>query len=102
MSKNRRLLPKDRRAEILQSALKVATVAGYDKLTRAQVAAHANCAESLISAYFGTMCKFKRTIMRTAIKEKELTIIAQGLVAGDKYARKADKSLITASLASIT
>jgi len=102
VKKNKRMLPQDRRAEILNAALRVATVRGYRHLTRSQVAADALCAESLISAYFGTMDKFRRTIMRAAVKDRRLKIIAQGLVSGDSHAKKASDELRAEAMASIT
>lgn len=101
MKKNKRLLPGDRRTEILDSALRVAEVVGYKHLTRVQVANNAACAESLVSAYFGTMEKFRRTIMRAAVKSGNLPIIAQGLVAGDPHAKKADESLRKQAMAAM-
>ena len=101
MKKNRRLLPKDRREEILTAALNVAENVGYRQLTREQVAINAGCAESLVSSYFGTMDKFKRTIMRAAVKSENLHIIAQGLVVGDKHAQKAEPDLRSRAMASM-
>ena len=86
--------PDDRKEEILKAAIIVSEIHGYDKITRAQVAAQANgCAESLVSNYFGTMVEFKRKIMRDAIATKNLKIIAQGLVNQDKHAIKAPRGL---------
>ena len=101
MKKNRRLLPKDRREEILTAALNVAENVGYRQITREQVAINAGCAESLISSYFGTMEKFRRTIMRAAVKNEHLHIIAQGLVVGDNHAKKADQALRAKAMASM-
>ena len=39
------------------------------------------------------MVAFRRTIMRHAIKAANLSVVAQGLAAGDKCAQKADESL---------
>ena len=90
----KRLLPADRKQEILNAALLVASgTGGYAKLTRLAVAKKADCAEALVSKYFGTMISFKRAIMRAAIANSELSIIAQGLAAGDKCAIKAPTDL---------
>ncbi len=90
----KRLLPDDRKYEILTAALIVAgEPGGWSKLTRDAVAREAQCADGLISKYFGTMVTFRRTIMRHAIKAANLSVIAQGLAAGDKCAQKADESL---------
>lgn len=90
----KRLHPDDRKEQILIAALKVASrPGGYAKLTRAVVAECAGCSEGLVSKYFGTMVRLKRAIMRAAIKDGNLPILAQGLAAGDKCAQKADESL---------
>ena len=103
MTTNKRLHPNDRANEILTAALKVAAKpGGYAKLTRAVVAECAGCSEGLVSKYFGTMVSFKRTIMRAAIKDGNLPILAQGLAAGDKCAMKAPSELKTAAIATLT
>jgi len=92
--RKKRLLPDDRKLEILNAAIKVAgRPGGWSKLTRDAVAREAQCAEGLVSKYFGTMVPFRRSIMRAAIVAEELGVIAQGLAAGDKCAQKADESL---------
>jgi DNA-binding transcriptional regulator YbjK len=97
----RRLDPTIRRNEILQAALSVAERVGCKQLTRIQVAQKARCAESLISSYFGTMTQFRRTIMRAAVKTKNLKIIAYGLVEKDNHALKASPDLKKRALSSI-
>ena len=90
----KRLLPDDRKLEILNAAIKVAgRPGGWGKLTRDAVAKEAGCADGLVSKYFGTMISFRRSIMRAAIVAENLAVIAQGLAAGDKCAQKADESL---------
>ena len=90
----KRLLPDDRKDQILKAAIKVAArPGGWARLTREAVAKEADCAEGLPSKYFGTMVAFRRSIMRAAILAEELGVIAQGLAAGDKCAQKADPEL---------
>ena len=97
-----RMKPEERKNEILKAALIVSTKKGYNKITRADVAKQAgNCAESLISNYYGTMDNFRRKIMREAVIRECLKIIAQGLVVGDKYAAKASTELKQKALASL-
>ncbi len=98
MSK-RRLLPDDRKRQILSAAIKVAgRPGGWAKLTRDAVAKEAACAEGLPSKYFGTMASFRRAIMRAAIKARNLSVIAQGLATGDASAQKAPPELKAAAL----
>ena len=90
----KRLLPDDRKLEILNAAMKVSgRPGGWAKLTRDAVAKEAGCAEGLPSKYFGTMVSFRRAIMRAAIGAENLAVIAQGLATGDKCAQKVDESL---------
>lgn len=90
----KRLLPDDRKYEILTAAMIVAgEPGGWSKLTRDAVAREAKCADGLVSKYFGTMISFRRSIMRAAIVAENLAVIAQGLAAGDKCAQKADPEL---------
>jgi len=98
----KRLLPDDRKHEILTAAIKVAArPGGWAKLTREAVAREAECADGLISKYFGTMTNFRRAIMRAAIAGKELSVIAQGLADGDSCAQKATESLKRKALATL-
>lgn len=84
----------ERKRSILQAALQVAEMrGGWSKMTREQVARQADCAEAAVSHYFGTMTEFRRTVMRQAVAVKNLSIIAQGLAAGDKHAAKIDADL---------
>lgn len=98
----KRMQPADRKAQILQAAITVAArPGGWASLTREAVAKEAACAEGLPSKYFGTMTNFKRAIMRAAITAKNLSIIAQGLAAGDKAAAKIDDKIKREALATL-
>jgi len=99
----KRLLPDDRKLEILNAAIKVAgRPGGWSKLTRAAVAKEAGCAEGLVSKYFGTMIAFRRSIMRAAIQARNLAVVAQGLAAGDTNAQKAPPELKAAAVETLT
>ena len=90
----KRLLPDDRKLEILNAAIKVAgRPGGWAKLTRDAVAKEAGCAEGLVSKYFGTMIAFRRSIMRAAIRAENFAVIAQGLATGNECAQKVDPEL---------
>lgn len=93
-----RLKPTDRKKQILDAALDLAERRGYSTITRDSIATAAGCAPGLVSAYFGTMINFRRDIMRAAIREERLPIIAQGLAAKDPHARKAPDPLKQAAL----
>lgn len=90
------------KATILAAAIKVAArPGGWSKLTRDAVAREAQCADGLVSKYFGTMIAFRRSIMRAAIVNEELRVIAQGIAAGDKCAQKADPELKARALTTL-
>lgn len=107
----KRLQPDDRKNQILTAAIRVASrPGGWAKLTREAVAKEAACAEGLPSKYFGTMVNFRQAIMREVIRLAELgstppaiyhSVIAQGLVAGDKCAQKAPPELKAAAVESL-
>jgi len=97
-----RLKPDDRKMQILKAALIVASKSGgWMRLTRQMVATEAGCAEGLVSKYFGTMTDFRRTIMRTAVHNNILSVVAQGLAYGDKHAQKAAPELRSKALATL-
>lgn len=80
-----------RKDDILRAALLLATpVGGWQALSRKAVADQAGCSEALVSAHFGTMVQFRRAVMRKAIAAGELTVIGQGIAAGDSIAVKID------------
>ena len=99
---SKRMKPGDRREIILRAAITVASDVGYARFTRAQVAGEAQCAESLVSAYFGTMVKFRRCVMRAAVRTEHLNIIAQGLIAKDKHATSASPDLKQRALSALS
>jgi AcrR family transcriptional regulator len=91
---NKRLDKNLRRQEILEAAVRIAEkCGGFNNLTRLNVANEASCSEALISRYFGTMPQFKHDIMRVAIKDRNLAIIAQGIGMGNHQALTIGKEL---------
>lgn len=92
--------PEVRKAEILAAALRVAERrGGWRDLTRERVAIEAQCSDGLVSRYFGTMVNFRRAIMREAIRVNNAAIVAQGIGADDRAARKAPPELKSQALA---
>lgn len=94
-----RLSPKDRNASILDAALRMARLHGYQRVTRADIAVAAECSEALVSSYLGTMIAVRRAIIRAAIKQKDLVVLAQALAAKDAHAQKAPEELRRAAIA---
>ena len=90
--------PALRKCEIMDTALVLARVVGYQQVTREHLAARAACSPALISKYFGTMPNLKRAIMSAALIRRDLVVLAQGLAAGEPKARSAPEELRRAAM----
>jgi len=101
MSKRKRLGGKERRDEILKAALKVSARVGFNNIERADVARVAKCSEALVSSYFGTMQQLKKSVMRAAVVQENLIIIAQGLAIKNPHALKAPPEIRSAAAQSL-
>lgn len=93
MKQRTRKKPQERKEEILAAAAKLAERVGYTHVTRDAVADQAGVSMGLVSNYFSTMAQLKRDIMRFAVREGNLHIIAQGLMHKDTQALKVDKEV---------
>lgn len=96
-----RLAPKDRKKQILDAALAVAGIKGINRMTREEIAALAGISDGLINLHFSTMAQLRRSVMRAAIANHILPIVAQGLVIKDPQALKAPEELKKAALESL-
>lgn len=90
---NKRLDPGVRTAELLQAALRVAADRGWRTMTRDCIAAAAGVSPGLVSARLGTMDALRRSVMRAAVKQRVVRVVAEGLAVGDAQARKAPEDL---------
>ena len=89
-------LPKgERRAELLKAALELAESQGVDKVTQAEVARRVGVTHALVIHYFGTVTQLRRDVMRAAVKQRIVPIVARGIALGDAHALKADEALRT-------
>ena len=70
-------------------------------MTREAIAEGASCSPGLVSLYHGDIDKLRAHIMRVAIRERLLPIIAQGVAAGHPAACRADVNLRRAALDSL-
>lgn len=84
-----RLAPAVRKDQIMTVAMRLAEQGNYQSVTRDQIANAAGVSVGLVSTHCGTMQNLRRDIMRQAVKNRILRIVAQGLAAGDSHARKA-------------
>ena len=92
---------RERVAQILQAALAIAPAVGYNRMTRDQIAAHCGIPSSLIAYHMGTMCDLRRAVMREAVRVECLAVVAQGLVMGDRHAKRASDDLRARAMGSV-
>jgi AcrR family transcriptional regulator len=97
----KRVSPKLRTKAIIRAALEVAKEHGYAKITREDVADNAGVSLGLITHYFGTMPQLRRAVMRAAVSQEILEVIAQGLANGDDHAKKAPQDLKIKAVAAL-
>ena len=86
---------------VLESAAFVAQRDGFTNITRDAIAKKAGVSSGSVSHSFGTMIKLKRSVMRYAIQNELLEIIAEGLGIKDKTAMKIGSELKQRALATL-
>lgn len=97
----KRLKPAIRKEEILAAALILATKHGYTNVARDEIAKQVGVGGSAVQYHFGTMAKLRTELMRYAVKQQNLRVIAQGLAVSDRQAAKASKGLKRQALAAM-
>lgn len=92
---------KDRADAILHAAVAEARHAGFGRFTREGVAKRAHMSPATVSQYVKTMAQLRRDVMRAAIRDELLDIVAQGIAARDPHAMKAPDELKRRAIESI-
>lgn len=85
--------PRLRKKQIINIAIDIAREKGLNNLSRSELSNRAKCSPALIHSHFGTMNQLKRQIMRAAIQQEIIEIIAEGLGNNDPQACKAPAEL---------
>lgn len=98
---DRRLAPDDRRAAILQAAIRLSVRDGYLTLNRESAAAEAGVSPALISHYFLHTSLLRSAVMQAAVDQSLLSVIAEGIATRVPEALAAPVALRTAALASL-
>lgn len=96
-----RMKPEVRKEEVLDAAVEVACAFGYYNFRREDVADEAGVSPATINNYFNTMTQLRRAVMRRAIKQGVLKIVAQGLAQQDACALKAPEDVKKAAIVSL-
>jgi len=91
--KQTRMKTEARKEDILAAALPLAERHGYTNITRDQIAAAAKVSGPTLHYHFGTIAQLRRDLMRYAVREVCLRVIAQGLMIRDPQAMKAGAEL---------
>lgn len=80
-----------RKQQILEVAINEAKKSHYNKITRDGVAEAAGVSMGLVTKYFGTMQQLRTQVIRHAVKQSIIEIIAQGIASNDDRAKKASQ-----------
>ena len=87
------LTPDARATSLLKHAVCVAADQGWENLTREAIAQRAGVSPALVSARLGTMENLRRSVMRAAVRDSVVAVVAQGIARGDKRAMSAGPAL---------
>lgn len=92
-SESKRKDSKTRKMQIISAALIEAKANGFTSLTRRSIASRCGVTEPLVNHYLGTLPQLKRVVMRAAVNQEILEIVAEGLAIRNPHAMKASKEL---------
>lgn len=98
MITKKRMVPGERKAQLLAVAIGIAEEAGFGAVSSRLTARRAGCAQSLV-CYYWSGGELKADVMRDAIKREVLGVIAQGLGCADHTAQGAPQELKTRAVA---
>lgn len=92
----------ERNERVLTAAVALARQKGFASLTRDGVALAAGVAHGCVNAAFGTVAALRDEVMRQAVADEMLDIVAQGLAVSHDVARNASPDLKARALATLT
>jgi len=93
MTRAARINPKHRQKLILDAAVKLSSMIGYENITRDAVAEIADVSSPLVGKYFGRMSELKNAVIREAIIQENVQIIAQGIISKNTYTKRINVKL---------
>ena len=102
MTTRTRMSRRARHDDIVAAALRIAGDSGYNRITRDDIALAAGCSPALVSEILGTMTQLRRTLVRAAIANEILPVVAQALALRDPHALRAPQELRERAAASLT
>lgn len=96
-----RMSPDERYQQLLAVAVDVADSEGFLSLTHSKVANRAGVVKGTVFHHFKTIDALRDDVMKVAVKEEMLRVIASGLAMGNKIAIDAPTNVKKVALASI-
>lgn len=78
--KGARMNPLARKEQILNTAINLSLENGYRQLTRRSIANRMQCASALINHYFNGIEELKKIVLKTAIEQEIIPIIADNYI----------------------
>lgn len=78
---------------ILATAMQLANLKGYKRVTREDIASRLEMAEGLVSYHFGTMKKLQAAMVERAVESENLKLLGQALADRHPVAMKASEAL---------
>lgn len=84
---------KERVAAMMAAALAISECRGWATLTHEAVARQIGVSPSLVKVRFGSADALRRAVMRAAVRERRVGVVAQGLAVANRDARRADEAL---------
>jgi hypothetical protein len=79
----------ERRLALRKAAVDVGKLVGYRAATRHIIAEHAKVSSSLVPVYLGDVDTMRRNILHDGCKDGEIKLIIEGVLEGDRVAKKA-------------
>lgn len=96
-----RLTPEIRREQILKAGIALALDGNYNTITRAAVAKLADCAEPLVTHYYGSIDNLRHQILLFAIDNRSHTILQQAIINRDKTLETVPRELLQEAVGAI-
>lgn len=84
---------KERTAGMLAAALKLAATGSWHSITHESIARSAGVSPSLVKVRLGPIAAVRRAVMREAVKQRVVRVVAEGLAVRDRTALRADPAL---------
>ena len=89
-----RKLIEERKQELLDAAISLSKHMGYTHITRDGIAQRVGVSYGLVTHYFKSMDNLRKVIMKEAIRNAIVEIVAQGLVCKDPLTKNLKPKLM--------